>query len=525
MKLPPLVAMILMGAVARNLFTWESEAYHDMGASYMRIVCLMVILLRGGLEITFKGKGLIVFLFTIVPCFVEATAVMLVAWLIVGMPFVVAYAMGFMCAAVSPAILVPAMLSLAKRGFGIKKGIPNTLLAASSLDDIGAITLFMVFAMISLNGKGGDDTHVVLAILANVYQIAAGVALGLFLGLFAWPFKRLKCTGKWGNLAKLAFLMLNVGIIFGVCEPINFQQTRFIAIIKFGHMCHCFWHEDKPEKHLEVLWMVLMPFLFGSVGAAIKLEEMKLSYLGIGLGCFSFGLVMRWIASFLIGYVKKYNLKEKLFAACAWMPKATVQAAIGGLILDNVRSDIPEGDVKDEYIEYGFLILSTAVISVIVSAPLGAIITNTFGPKLLTNDLKDLPPGAKIDPATGNVIEVESLKIRPIEFMDKDLREINQQRSVTKIREEQGVSVETFNNDIIAGEAGQETRGELAFHRKTLETNGSRGGSILPDIHQHQSAPFMDEEAGTKGASNDNEPSNEGENTSNGVQPNRHEDV
>ena len=113
-KLPPLVAMILFGAVARNMFTWESEAYHDPAASYVRIVCLMVILLRGGLEITFKGKGLIVFLYTIVPCLVEATAVMFVAWLVVGMPFLISYAMGFMCAAVSPAILVPSMLSLAK---------------------------------------------------------------------------------------------------------------------------------------------------------------------------------------------------------------------------------------------------------------------------------------------------------------------------------------------------------------------------------------------------------------------------
>ena len=183
----------------------------------------MVILLRGGLEITFKGKGIIVFLYTFVPCFIEATAVMLVAWTIVGLPFLLSYAMGFMCAAVSPAILVPSMLSLAKRGFGVKKGIPNTLLAASSLDDIGAITFFMVFAIIALNGKGGPNTHVVLAILANIYQIALGVALGVFLGLFAWPFKKLKCNGRFGMFSKFIYLMTNVGLIFGVCEALQFK--------------------------------------------------------------------------------------------------------------------------------------------------------------------------------------------------------------------------------------------------------------------------------------------------------------
>ena len=174
--------------------------------------------------------------------------------------------------------------------------------------------------------------------------------------------------------------------------------------------------------------MFLMPFLFGSVGAAIKIQDMKIEFLAIGLGVFLFGLTFRWIASFLIGYVKKYNFKEKLFAAFAWMPKATVQAAIGGLILDNVRSDIPEGDIKDEYLDYGLQILSTAIISVLISAPVGAIITNTCGPKLLTNDLADLPPGAKIDPTTGEVVGGEpSLKIRPIESLEKDLDEINQQ--------------------------------------------------------------------------------------------------
>jgi NhaP-type Na+/H+ or K+/H+ antiporter len=156
-RLPPLVAMIVGGAIARNMFAWQREAYNDMWAIYIRIVCLMVILLRGGLELSFRGKGIIVFLYTFVPQLVEATMVMLIAWLAVGMPFAIAYSLGFVVAAVSPAVLVPSMLGLAKAGYGVKKGIPTTLIAASSFDDIGAITLFGVFSTIALNGKGGKS--------------------------------------------------------------------------------------------------------------------------------------------------------------------------------------------------------------------------------------------------------------------------------------------------------------------------------------------------------------------------------
>ena len=168
-RIPALVVMILFGAVARNLFTWERDAYNDLWASYIRIVCLMVILLRGGIELSFRGKGIIVFLYTFVPQLVEATSVMLISWLAVGLPFPLAYSLGFVVAAVSPAILVPSMLNLAKAGYGIKKGIPTTLIAASSFDDIGAITLFGIFSTIALNGKGGEDESVGLAVLANVY--------------------------------------------------------------------------------------------------------------------------------------------------------------------------------------------------------------------------------------------------------------------------------------------------------------------------------------------------------------------
>ena len=94
---------------------------------------------------------------------------MLPTWLILQIPFPIAYALGFICAAVSPAVLVPSMLGLAKQGFGVKKGIPTTLIAASSFDDILAIEAFGVFSTLALNGLGGPNRSVWFVLFVNGY--------------------------------------------------------------------------------------------------------------------------------------------------------------------------------------------------------------------------------------------------------------------------------------------------------------------------------------------------------------------
>lgn len=202
---------------------------------------------------------------------------------------------------------------------------------------------------------------------------------------------------------KLIYCLFVVGFIAAFSELLVFHETKYIGIITFGYLCHIFWKEDKPERALEIFWMCLMPFLFGSVGAAVKIEEIKPIFLAIGLGVFCFGLVFRWFATFFVGFFKDYNCKEKTFCAFAWIPKATVQAAIGGVILEEVRADIPEGELKDEYEDHGLFILATAVIAIVISAPLGSIMTNTFGPKWLTNDKKELGSKMKINPNTGSL--------------------------------------------------------------------------------------------------------------------------
>ena len=181
MTIPPLVGMILFGMIARNISSYMDKYDDDWGA-YIRIVCLVVILTRGGMELSFKGKGLTVFLLTFIPQLTEAWTVALTAYGLYDLPIYLCFSLGFVIGAVSPAVLVPSWMYLQENGYGIDKDIPTTLIAAASFDDIVAITLFIVFTDIEFNKVGDNSSSPIETIYTNLYKIATGVVLGLLIG-------------------------------------------------------------------------------------------------------------------------------------------------------------------------------------------------------------------------------------------------------------------------------------------------------------------------------------------------------
>ena len=119
--------------------------------------------------------------------------------------------------------------------------------------------------------------------------------------------------------------------------------------------------------------------LFGTVGAAVMFNKIESSIIGKGLIVIFCGVLARWVATFSVGYGKGFTLKESAFMGFAWIPKATVQAAIGGVVLSEAEKyDLPE------YKEYGVAMLTTAVFAIVFTAPIGAILTNTLGPLWLS---------------------------------------------------------------------------------------------------------------------------------------------
>ena len=251
--------MIVFGCLARNFVADEwMQHYPDTKAGYVRIVCLSFILMRGGLELSFKGKGLTVILLTLVPQMWEATAVAIATHLIFGFPWALSFAQGFTLGAVSPAVLVPSVMILQNKFYGIKKGIPTTMIAASSFDDIIAITLYGVFVTTAMQqapkpesdgSEQPESTNLALMVGMNIVQLLVGLIIGISAG-FACYFIRNR--PMWVKFLVCVFMGFAVPVI---SEVSGFHESKFVGIIFFGWACFYNWGHDKPEKPLAVLWM------------------------------------------------------------------------------------------------------------------------------------------------------------------------------------------------------------------------------------------------------------------------------
>lgn len=396
--------MIMFGCLARNfLCSAYMIHYPETTASWIRIVCLSIILMRGGMELDFTGKGLTVVLLTIIPQFSEAIAVACASRWIFGMNWALCFAQGFTLGAVSPAVVVPSLMILHKAEYGTKKGIPTTLIAAASFDDIIAITIFSVFLSVGLNGapksaewlaaaadataSGTDLEHteeehkpIWYEIGFNIIQFIVGLIIAFGVGGLMGLFN--KCSVEATRWPKFFFcLFMGIGVPIA-CDLVGWPETKFVAIIFFGYMCFRKWKEDKPEHELAVFWMFCQPFLFGTVGASVLFTKIEPSMIGKGFGTILIGVTARWFGTFMAAFEKKYTYRERAFMAFAWIPKATVQAALGGICLMRAQ----ENGLSAQYVEWGQAMLTTAVFAICLTAPLGAIFINTLGTKWLMYD-------------------------------------------------------------------------------------------------------------------------------------------
>ena len=299
---------------------------------------------------------------------------------------------------------------LHKADYGVKKGIPTTLIAASSFDDIIAITVFSVFLSIGINsapvpasedplieteaevdgetasglrmlaGSSDEPKPIWWEIGFNVVQFILGLFLAFGVGyLMKFCNKCDKKVMKWPKFFFCLWWALAVPVL---SDMLGWPEVKFVAVIFFGYNCYKYWGDDKPEHEFAIFWMFCQPFLFGTVGAAVMFSKIEVSQIGLGFAVILIGVTARWLGTFFAAFEKKYTIKERAFMAFAWIPKATVQAALGGLALMKSK----EKGLGPEYLEWGQAMLTTAVFAICLTAPLGAIFINTLGTKWLNYD-------------------------------------------------------------------------------------------------------------------------------------------
>ncbi|SKC83250.1 cation:proton antiporter [Maledivibacter halophilus] len=371
-KLPGLLGMILVGILIGpygfNLL--DNSILNN--SSDIRMLALIVILLRAGLGLNreiLDKVGKIAIKMSAIPCLFEGFTITLVSYKLLHLPFLEAGMLGFIVAAVSPAVVVPSMLYLREKSFGMKKGIPIIILAGASVDDVFAITLFTTFLGLSLNTK----STISMQLLQIPIQVIGGILIGIAFGYMLYKIYRYKNI-KLNDMEKLAILIISALIIVIIGDIINIAGLLGVMTLGFILLEKANDYASSFEKELNKVWFFAQIFLFVLIGAEVNIHVAWKAGL-IGALIIFIGLIARSIGVIIALGGSNLNFKEKVFCTVAYSPKATVQAAIGGIPLAMG-------------IESGNLILAIAVLAVIITAPLGAVGIKLLAPVLLEKESK-----------------------------------------------------------------------------------------------------------------------------------------
>ena len=356
-KLPSLLGMlvtgIILGPYVLNLL---DESILGI-SSELRKIALIIILTRAGLGLDVSGLkkiGRPAVLMCFVPASFELFGMILLAPKLMGLSVLEAAVMGAVLAAVSPAVVVPRMVKLMEEGYGVKEGIPQLILAGASVDDVYVIVLFSTFVGM-MQGQGAS----VVSFINIPVSIVLGIAIGLLFGvLLAYYFKNVHIRDTSKVLIILSISFLLVVMEDKLTTAITFSALIAIMFLGIGLQ----YKREVVAKRISVkyakLWVAAEVFLFVLVGATVNIGY--LGKVGAKALIVIIGAVMfRMLGVFVCLLGTSLKRKERLFAMMAYTPKATVQAAIGGIPLS---LGFACGDT----------VLTVAVLAIVLTAPLGA---------------------------------------------------------------------------------------------------------------------------------------------------------
>ncbi len=373
LKLPGLLGMLVAGiAIGPFGFGWLTAETVTELADFRKIA-LIIILLRAGLglkkdELAKVGPAAIKMSF--LPGILEGFSIAAIATYLLNFSFIEGCVLGFIIAAVSPAVVVPKMLELVEQRKGGK--LPTLILAGASADDVVAITLFSSFLGIAV-GSGGSLVQVAVSIpLSIISGIGVGVLLGIILvKLFVrWSFRD---TNKVIILLGVSFLM--IAVQNAIKE--QFEIAMLLGVMTIGFILLELVPEkaNRIAKKLNKLWVGAEIILFVLVGAQVD-PSVAITAGDVGIAVIALGLVARSVGVLLSLAGERFSAKEQLFAVVSYLPKATVQAAIGAVPLEMGLAS-------------GNTILAIAVLSILITAPVGAIGMKLLAPKCLLDEQKE----------------------------------------------------------------------------------------------------------------------------------------
>lgn len=370
-KLPSLLGMLLTGIVLGPYVLNLLDDSILSISSELRKIALIIILTRAGLGLDLAGLKKIgrpaVFM-CFVPASFEILGIVLLAPKIIGVSVLEAAVMGAVLAAVSPAVVVPRMVKLMEEGYGTKQGIPQLILAGASVDDVYVIVLFSTFLGM-MQGKGVSAVSFINIPVSILLGIAIGLILGAALSLY-FEKVHIRDTAKVLIILSISFFL--VVIEDTLMTPITFSALIAIMFIGIGLKKKREVVAVKLSAKYGKLWVAAEIFLFVLVGATVNITYLK--NVGVkALILIAGALIFRMLGVFVCLTKTDFTGKERLFVMMAYTPKATVQAAIGGIPLS---LGFACGDI----------VLTVAVLAIVLTAPLGAFAIDLSYKKLLLKE-------------------------------------------------------------------------------------------------------------------------------------------
>ncbi len=368
-KLPSLIGIIFLGMIiGPSFFNMVPKEILDI-SPIIKDIALICVLFIGGLGISksqIKSIGKPAVLLSIIPATLEGFTICFLSMILLDFTFVQGGILGFIIAAVSPAVLVPSMVELIDKKFGQKKAIPQMLLVGASADDTVSITLFTTFLSLYKNNSNSIFLEIALIPLTIIFTLVISF---IIFKLSQKTILKIK-----NNILKFLFIFCVI-IFIRVIEK-NIQLEIFnslLSVMIYGYLIKNYTkNSDIVKENMNIFWSVGKLYLFSFVGMAInpKLigEYFVLGFLLliISLSIRSFGVLMSLKGTNL-------NKKEKLFCIIAYLPKATVQSAKASVPIQN-------GVLGGEIMQ------AIAIFSVLLTAPLGSILIKLTAPKLLEKD-------------------------------------------------------------------------------------------------------------------------------------------
>ena len=371
LKLPSLIGMMIVGMlIGPSYLNLVPQGTLEI-SSTIKDVALVTVLFIGGLGISLeqiKQIGRPAVLLSVVPATLEGFVIAFLSMKFLGFTFIQGAILGFIIAAVSPAVLIPSMISLIDRKVGQDKAIPQMLLVGASADDTIAITLFTTFLGVYLQNQKGESISIVSQLISIPISIFASILVAFLLfKISEFALRKVK-----NDYIKVVVVFI-ISLMMRYVEKTTHTQylNSLLAVMIYGFFIRNYMKESAQFilDKMNNIWKYGKLYLFSFVGMAIN-PTLVGEYIYVGLFMLTISLSFRSVGVLLALTGTNLNLKERIFCVIAYLPKATVQSA---------KSSIP----IQMGVAGGEIMQAIAILSVLVTAPLGAIGIKLTSDKLL----------------------------------------------------------------------------------------------------------------------------------------------